>query len=443
MPNTIRVPGLAARDVVRMFSLAAIVSIGLFTPGRAAPPSDTVVYDLDNPRWLFRANGSPVFICGPGDPEGFLYRGVLQPDGTRIGDQDALIQRMVGTGANCLYVMAVRSHGGDGDATENPFPENDPARGVNPAILDQWEGWFQALDEAGIVIYLFLYDDSANVWNTGDTVGAAENTFVRTIVNRFEHHANLIWCIAEEYSEALSPARTSALAAIVRDEDANSHPIAVHQRTGLVFDFPNDPNMDQFAVQYNVATAEALHEGMVTAWNHADGRYQINMTEAAGYGTGQEARRKSWACAMAGSYVMILGMDVASTPISDLEDCGRLVGFFESTGFSSMAPHDEWAYAGTDWILAAGSGESILYAGDLTGEMGRSDLSAGVYNLHWFDCATGVRVDQPGVAVAGGQASWPKPAGLGAEIALHLVPESLTAIESISWAGVKARYRIP
>jgi hypothetical protein len=432
--------GSAARACARA-SVLAWTAVFAPVSESTAPPTDTIVTDSSNPRWLFRADGSPLFICGPGDPEGFFFRGSLLPDGTRAGDQDALIEKMAGTGANCLYLMAVRSHGGDGDATQNPFVDNVPSAGLNDAVLDQWETWLSAMDDAGIVAYLFLYDDSTIVWNTGDAVGAAEEAFVRALVDRFEHHANLVWCVAEEYSEALSVARASALADILRDADDFDHPIAVHQRMGLSFDFPGDPNVDQFAIQYNVTTATALHDGMVTAWQNAAGQYALNMSEASGFGTGAESRRKAWACAMGGSYVMILGMDVASTPLSDLRDCGRLVDFFESTGFVDMEPADDLAHGATDWVLAAESGESILYAADPAGEMGRRSLSAGSYALRWFDCATGATVEQTGVSVPGGDVSWSIPAGLGSEIAVHVVPEGLTAIQEDRWGTLKARYR--
>jgi len=38
------------------------------------------------PTWLRRNGGGSVFLCGPGDPEGFLYRGRRRADGTRDGE---------------------------------------------------------------------------------------------------------------------------------------------------------------------------------------------------------------------------------------------------------------------------------------------------------------------------------------------------------------------
>ena len=402
--------GSAAQDA----ALAALVGAA-----RPEPMHGQVTVDPEHPQWLQRYGVGPFFMCGPGDSEDFLYRGEMQPDGTRDGDQMELIDRMAGTGANCLYVMAVRSHGGDGDATENPFIDHDPARGLSETVLAQWEGWFRAMDDAGITIFLFVYDDSARIWNTGDEVGEDEAAFLRTLVNRFEHHRNLIWCVAEEYQERYSPARVSAIAATIAAADDHRHPIAVHKLNGVDFaEFADDPNIDEFAIQYNVPTASELHDGLLTAWADASGRYNLNLAEAADFGTGADLRRKLWACAMASAYVMVLGMDIESTPAADLEACGHLAGFMEDTPLSELAPHDQLAAGDSEYVLAAPERAWVAWSGRRTAEMGVRGLSEGRYALTWLDCATGVTVEQRDIPVAAGDATWPAPAGIGAEAAL-------------------------
>ncbi len=391
----------------------------------AATPSKSqdglIIVDSEHPQWLKHKGGGPFFMCGPGDPEDFLYRGKLNPDGTRDGDQAALIEKLKGTGANCIYMMAVRSNGGDGDKTHNPFVNNDPNKGLNPKVLDQWEQWFAQMDKNGIVIYLFFYDDSAKVWDTGDQVGEKEKDFINTIVDKFEHHKNLIWCVAEEYEEAFSPQRVKNIAAQIRAADDFDHVIAVHKLSGIDFsEFADDPHIDQFAVQYNVPTADALHEGIVTAWKQSKGRYNLNMSEAADFGTGGDSRRKCWACAMAGAYVMILRMDIANTAKSDLEDCGRLVRFFESTKFNQMSPSDEIRFAGTQYVLALPGNSYIAYGSALKGEIGLKSMAAGAYEFRWFDCVTGKQVTQEKVSVSAGDQSWPKPDGIGSELAVYI-----------------------
>ena len=387
----------------------------------SGPRTGQIIVDPEHPQWLKRKGGGTFFMCGPGDPEDFLYRGKLKPDGARDGDQMELIEKMKGTGANCIYLMAVRSHGGDGDKTHNPFMNNDPRKSINAKVLAQWEVWFTEMDRNGIVIYLFLYDDSARIWRTGDKVGKEEKDFIHTLVNRFEHHKNLIWCIAEEYQEAFSAKRVKNIAAEIRTADDYDHVIAVHKLSGLDFsEFAEAPSIDQFAIQYNQSSADALHRGMVSTFKQAKGRYNLNMSEAAEYGTGQIARKKSWACAMGGAYVMILEMDIAATAKSDLKDCGSLVRFFESTNFNEMSPHDELKFAGTKYVLAQPGRSYIAYSPELQGKIGLKDMRRGTYEFRWFDCVTSKEVRQAEVNVKAGDQSWKKPGGLGRELAVYI-----------------------
>jgi hypothetical protein len=123
---------------------------------------------------------------------------------------------------------------------------------------------------------------------------------------------------------------------------------------------------------------------------------------------------------MAGAYVMILGMDIAATAKSDLEDCGRLVRFFESTDFQQMSPHDELGFAGTQYVLARPGGSYIAYASKLQGKIGLKNMRAGVYKLRWFNCASGSEVTMENVTVAGGDQSWDKPGRIGSELAVYI-----------------------
>lgn len=393
------------------------------TPAPALTPKPLpgqVIMDPEAPGRLKYAGGGPFFMCGPGDPEGFLYRGTLNADGTRRGDQMALIKKLSGTGANCIYLMAVRSHGGDGDRTHNPFLRNDPAKGINDKVLDQWAGWFQAMDDRGIVIYFFFYDDSCRVWRTGDRVGKAESDFIRILVTRFSRYKHLVWCIAEEYGEVLSAARVKGLARLVRRSDPHGHVIAVHKNHGLDFsEFAGDDAIRQFAVQYNVDSADALHQGMLKAQQAARGRYSLVMSEAADFGVGEAARKKCWACAMAGVSTMILGMDIATTSVPDLKDCGRLVGFMESIKeLNSMVPADEFAHGDTQYVLAHPGSSYLAYSASAGKTLGLKAVKPGTYRLRWFDCVTGR--SKTSAEKVMGDALFEKPAGLGAEVVLYI-----------------------
>lgn len=406
---------------------------------RAGPLPGQIVPDPQNPRWLVRydpgGRHTPFVMCGPGDPEDFLYRGKRLPDGTRDGDQADIIRRLKGTGANCIYLMAVRSHGGDGQADHNPFLSGDAARGLNEKVLAQWETWFAEMDAAGIVIYFFIYDDSARIWN-GDAVCDAERAFLEGLVRRFKHHKHLIWCVAEEYGERLSRRRAARIAAAIRAADERRHVIAVHQNNGLRFHFADDPNIDQFAVQWNGSEGDALHRRLVKAFKEAGGEFHLNLSENAKHrdqikrGDRTALRRDNWACAMAGTHVMWLGAwagggEGATPTDAMLRDAGRLVRFLEATTFTDTRPHDELAHAATAYVLARPGRNYVAYTYQRTpGQMiGLKHMTPGTYRFNWLDTVTGKTAAETKNVAAGDQA-WPVPAGFGNEVAVHVAIQS-------------------
>lgn len=413
--STYRITLLIVTTILLFCSTASVFS---------NPLSGQIIVDPSNPAWLKYSGGGPHFMAGPGDPEDFLYRGSQNANGTRNGDQLQLINKLKPTGANSIYFQAIRSHGGDGNATHNPFVNNDPNQGINTAVLNQWKTWFSEMDRNGIVIYFFFYDDGARIWNTGDNVGSAERAFIQTIVNNFKNYKNLIWVVAEEYAERYTAKRVSNIAKEIRAADNHNHVIAVHKNDGLNFsEFANDPNIDQFAIQCcNKANASKFHTDIVKTWKSANKRYNLNMSESAGgLGSGETLRKKAWATALGGAYVMGFRMDIKSSPVSDLEDMGHLVNFMESTNFNEMEPQDSLAFDATQYVLAFPGKSYIAYASNAADgtKLGIKGLTAGSYLLRWFDPDTGASTSQT-VSVPAGDQSWSKPTQFGNEIALYI-----------------------
>jgi hypothetical protein len=167
----------------------------------------------------------------------------------------------------------------------------------------------------------------------------------------------------------------------------------------------------------------------VDAWNLAEGRYNLNMAEhrphefLSGTGDRDGIRKHNWAIAMAGSYVMVLGMEINHTPREQLQDCRRLQLFFESTDVNSMAPHDELKYAWTEFVLASPGYTYIAYSSHRSGKLGLRDMPAGIYDMLWFDCVTGQTI-RSRVAITTGTQSWERPPGFGDEVALFLSRET-------------------
>jgi len=431
--------------------LATVLLLSLLrTPATAQRPLDgQIISDPQNPRWLKRHNGSHLFLAAAGDPEGFLYRGKRNPDGTRQGDQLDTIRKLAAHGGNGIYMIAVRTHGGDApidkrtspeiwpDDWHNPWNGQNPAMGLNQAILDQWETWFQEMDRHNIAIYFFIFDDAINMakrfgWplDSQGRLHPAQKDFVQSIVRRFQHHKNLIWCVMEEGQEigADWARHISAIAEAIRDADQHNHVIAAHQLGGNVFFHADDPNISQFALQSHgpsVKSRQQFHDWMVEAWRLAAGRYSVNMSEDALHrelcqaGDRAAVRQRNWAAAMAGAYVMVLGIDGASTPVEWLADLRRLQRFFEQTDFFRMEPSDALRTGDTEFVLAAQGSSYILYSA-AAHSLGVKQLEQGAYDLRWLDPASGKTVTQSGIKIAAGEGNFPKPASIGPEAALYL-----------------------
>ncbi|NLH98062.1 MAG: DUF4038 domain-containing protein [Chthonomonadales bacterium] len=357
----------------------------------APPAGDMLVADPRSPSWLMRKGGAHVFISGPGDPEDFLYRGVRRADGTRDGDQERLIRKLIEHGGNCIYMQAVRSHGGDGKPDHNPFIDSDPSRGVSAPIIDQWERWFDLVDRNRILIYLFVYDDSARVWNTGDTVGAEERSFLQALVRRFRHHDNLIWVVAEEAEEAYTVRRCQAIADVIAAADRPGRIIANHHHSGTELkSWRPGGAITQFAMQLNVPLDE-VHTGALEAYRRAAGRYGVLYAENTEMADADAdmVRRFIWASAMAGVMPMLYGCDIASTPPAMLRMFRIQQRFFEATDYHTMIPHDELASEDSTWVLANPGKSYIIYAEQTNEQMGLRDAPRGTYVAEWTDTVTG------------------------------------------------------
>lgn len=399
---------------------AALAASAIAAAVTTQPLPGQIIIDPENPAWLKRHGGAHLFICGPGDPEDFLYRGTRNPDGTRTGPQREMIDKLIAHGGNSIYMQIVRTHGGDAkpDTTHNPFVDADPARGVDARILDQWEQWFTRMDEHGILIYLFFYDDGARVWNTGDRVEAAEQAFFEAIVRRFKHHRNLIWVIGEESEERYSHARVNALAALIRRNDEHGHIIGNHHLSGAQFKaWRPGGALTHYSMQLN-HPLETAHAGALEARANAAGRYQVIYSENTAMKTDVEGmRRHAWAVAMAGVMPMLLRMDIESTPVEALQQCRHLQRFFESTDFFTLEPHDELAYAETKYVLADPGRSYLAYLDRPDGRLGLKSLPAGACTVTWLDAVSGRTATESHRFADPADGALARPAGFGAECA--------------------------
>ena len=178
----------------------------------------------------------------------------------------------------------------------------------------------------------------------------------------------------------------------------------------------------RFGVDFHAAAQKASADGA--------GKFNVTMAEMhpspltdlsdVSSFAGGKWRWQSWATAMGGAYSMHIRMDIANTPKRDLEDCGRVVTFMQSTDFTTMSPHDELGLGGTEYVLAHPGESYIAYARSLLGDIGLKGITAGTYSFRWFDCVNGTSVEQTGVSVPAGDQKWPKPDNIGRELAVYV-----------------------
>ena len=155
-----------------------------------------------NGNFYAKNNTSPAtlwFPTGPGDPEDFLCRSATE--------RTSIINML--NGGNTLYVMAVKTHGGDGPAGCNPWIGANPTNGLDAAKLNDWYNVLDQADNKGVVIHFFIYDDNSCPWGAKTsceartTLQTDEGNFLNAFVDRFKTLSNLVWVVAEEYPEAV------------------------------------------------------------------------------------------------------------------------------------------------------------------------------------------------------------------------------------------------
>ena len=402
---------------------------------RDALPGQLVVHPLNPARFgRLESDGrvADLMLCGLGSPEGLLF---LPPE-----QQDHILAELIRHGGNMLYAMAVRSHGGDGGPTENPFIGHDPLSGLNEAVLTRWESFFRRAHAAGIYVFLLLYDDDAAPFGgrKEDAVPPAEAAFFTQFVRRFTGVPNLIWCVAEEYHDALTPPRASALAQLITTADPHRRPVAIHQATGdTTFDFHGEPHVEIFAQQPRADSVASLHAEVLAAVRDVAGQRIVHMAEnwnnrsndlakkgdhaacvAAGDRTG--VRQRNWAVAMAGATVQVIGpwerisRNQPATPAM-LADMRTLVRFFSVLPLHRLAPRDELAGGDARWALADPAATLIVaHALDGEGILSVAGAATGSYHIEWLDCATGSTAIS-NASAPDGRFSVPRPSGIGPE----------------------------
>ncbi|MFC1635932.1 hypothetical protein ACFL5Z_13920 [Planctomycetota bacterium] len=415
----------------------------------AAMPGQVIVAG-SNPGYLKYNGGGPVFLCGPDNPEDFLFRGKLNLDGTRSGGgQEEMIERMARAGVNAFHCQMTRmkrcNYKDEGDDTHTPFVDHNPSKGLNEDVLKQWDGWLDQLEEKGIIVHLEFYNDATDVEMMGwklDSQGNLppdEKRWIGGIVRKFKHHKNIMWGI-EESCNKLMAARTphfKKIGELIARTDNHNHPIVQSfvvtndpegdfPEGGITSDdYIGDPYIRVVTWLHVVPHKddfEKQHQEYLSYYKRDASKFVVMKNETYHHPRrGRSSRIYMWSCAMTGMHCLEAyhHADKAAEE-KTLRDDGRINTFMEQTDFHKMKSRDDLAAGSTRWVLANPGNSYIAYTYDYSGLMGVRSMTAGTYDLKWFDTVDGDTVIQTDISVTDGDVTWSKPDSMSNEIALYI-----------------------
>jgi hypothetical protein len=409
-----------------------------------------VIVAGSNPGHLKYNGGGPVFLCGPDNPEDFLFRGTLNPDGTRSGGgQLEAINRMAKAGVNAFHCQMTRmrrcNYKDEGDDTHTPFVDHDPSKGLDEDVLNQWDGWLDKLEEKGIVVHLEFYNDATDVemmdWklDSRGNLPPDEKRWIEGIVKRFKHHKNIMWGI-EESCNKLPASRTphfKKIGELIARTDNYNHPIVQS------FVVPNDPEgdfpangitSDEYIGDPYIRVVtwlhvvphgddfEKQHQEYLRFYKRDASKFVVMKNETYHHPRrGHKSRKYMWSCAMTGMHCLEAYHHAGEASHEDtLRDDGLINTFMEQTDFHTMKPRDDLATGSTNWVLANPGNSYIAYTYNYSGPMGVKGMTTGNYDLMWFDTVDGDIVHQKGVSVYSSNVILSKPDSIGNEVALYI-----------------------
>lgn len=408
-----------------------------------------VIISGTHPGYLKYQGGGPVFLAGPDNPEEFLFRGTLKEDGTRSGGgQEEMIERMAAAGVNAFHCQMFRMRRcnikDEGDDQHCPFRDFDPSKGLNESVLDQWDAWLGLFEKHGIVVHLEFYNDATDVERMGwilDENGHLhpdEKTFFEGVVNKFEHHKNILWGI-EESCNKLPRTRTAhfkKLGELIAETDDHHHPIVQSfvipedpdrdfpEGGGTSDDYIGDPNIRLVTwlhVLPHGENFEAQHQQYLHYY-HRDSKHFIVLKNETFHHPreGVAARRYFWACAMAGIHTLEAYIHADRGDELALRELGLVSKFMEQTFWHQMIPRDDLGSRSTKWVLARPGDAYIAYTYEYLDRIGLKDLPAGTYDLLWMDTVSGHITEQRGIRVDWGNAAFTKPDSFGSEVVVYV-----------------------
>ncbi len=449
IPGSVKLDYIQLTDRIQKNPFTRKVTGPLDDP--AALPGQIIIAGK-HPGYL-KYNGipGPAYLCGPDNPETFLYDYFGFYNTRKDSGQEEMIRHMDDAGVNAFHFIIWRmkrtNMKGEGDDEHTPFIDHDPSKGLDMEVLDKWDGWLDLFEEAGVTVDFEFYDDAANLRKIGWGLDANgdlhpdEYRFLTGIVNKFKHHKNIIWSIEESSNK---PPRANIphfkkIAEVIAEADNFNHPIKqsfvvpgdpegdYHDNASAPDDYLEDPNIGLVSwlhVHPNGDDIEAQYQEYLKYYIRDFRNFIVMTNETYRHPTNgsPNSRKYAWACAMTKMH-NLNAYHYANRPgrhgVHLYED-GYIANFMEKTDFHTMWHRNDLAAGSTKWVLANPGNSYILYTYDYKENMGVIGMFQGRYDLLWLDTETGETVVQRNLQVNWGENTWKKPATIGNEIALYI-----------------------
>ena len=345
-------------------SLLIVQMACMVTVASAVPLPGQIIQDPENPAFMLKnedKNGDgkldPFCLVGHGGPESFWYNSQV----VNGWDQDSILDYIIEHGGNAIYIVAW-GHDFEGSP--------------DPSLYPDWHKWIKKMDQHGIACFFLFYDD--HVKHQGDDT-------LRAIVNEFEAHPNIIWCVCEENWKA--KLEVNKIADVIRSADDYGHVIAVHDQYFSACDMLAYQIRSNTILEVHKKALEYFEEGRMS--NSAEDHYaDVSRNDP------DRIRKVIWANAIAGNYFMQLGSweDKGKRKPPEIAECHYMRYCYEFMmsipDLNKMRPSDGIVKSGDAWAFGR-KNHYILYFEN--GGSATIDLSSssGSLNVRWYNPRTG------------------------------------------------------
>lgn len=313
---------------------------------------------------------------------------------------------------------------------------NPQFKAFNQSYWEKLDEVIQYMSDKGMVAEIMIFSDYSN-WAPGDPglyymTSADEQLLMRFAAARYAAYTNVNWIVAQEFyyteraryggrvSDAWAREIGSYLAGIDPYRGVSGRLLSIHNRTKMLFNFPNDPWPTHFVLQVGPRiTPASKYRNHPSLWGNDSIRLNWGYEKPIAndeYGycdnydlSRSDCREAAWGIAVGGGYGTygewnadftwdpwalftggLLGMWVDDPSQGDIK---VLIDFMNKLDYPSMSPNnalitakpaDVYAY-----MLANEGSAYVMYAAEGSGGLFSVNLKKGNYDAAWISTTTG------------------------------------------------------